>query len=237
MATDLTTETQRDSIINNALRRLHTVNSGATGNVNQIADAVHALALIVKRFDSDPRLKMFHDYTVKTVAVVANDASKALAAGVLTVEGAYYERTSDSTKTPLKPMTQREWIEAANEDSDTTGIPKFYYVSEDGDRAATVTMFFYPAVSADGTIHYWARDKIDLFDNATDTSDFPDSWTRLLVLQLTADLAWEYGKTLEEIQVHNQLAASEYQFLVEQQVQNTDYKKTDQPNDNSDREV
>lgn len=234
MATDLTTSAQRDYIITHALRRLHVVASGASGTANQVTDAAHALNLIVKQFDCDSKLKMFHDFTRKSAAVIANDTSVSLAAGALTVEGAYYKKTSDSSLSPLKPITLQEYIESMNTDS-TASTPEFYYVSEDGDRAAQITMFFYPKIEAAGTIYYWSKDKITTFTAADTQADFPDSWVRFLVLQLTADLSWEFGKTLEEIDKHYKLAEDTYKFLIEQQVQNTDFHKTDDPSDNSDR--
>lgn len=236
MATDLTTDVQRDIIITNALRRLNVIASAETPSAQAISDAAHALNLIVKRFDSDPKLKMFHNFTVRSVAVSANDTSVLLTAGVLAVEGAYYKKTSDSSVVPLKPTTLQMLIESMAPDS-TAATPNYYYVSENGDRASQVTMFFSPKIAAAGTVYYWTREKIDLFDSSTDQSDFPDSWARYLTLQLTADLAWEYGKSLEEIDKHDQLAQAEYEFLMEIQVQNTDYRKTDMPTDNNDRTV
>ena len=234
MATDLTTDAQRDTIITSSLRKLGILKSGGTGTANQVSDAAHALNLIVKQYDSDPKLKMFLGYTVKSVAVSANDSSKALAAGVLNVEGCYYKKTSDGSVRPLKPMSQKEYMESLASEG-TADVPEFFYVSEEGDRSATVTMYFSPKIAAAGTLYYWSRDKIDLFDNSTDQTDFPDSWVRFLEWQLAADLAWEYGKGLEEIMALQQIADRAYMFATEQQVMVTDHRKTEQPNAHNDR--
>lgn len=233
---DLTADAQRDGIINQALRRLRVPASGQTGTANQLSDAAHALNLIVKQCDADPKIKMFTSAAPVSVSVSANVTSATLAANYLTVEGAYYKQTSDSAVYPLKPMTLQEYIESMNTDS-TADTPEYYYVGEEGDRVSQIVMYLYPKVAAAGTVYYWARKKALIFDSASTQSDFADSWARWLALQLTADLAWEFGKPMEEIKLHEGIADKAYQMLIEQQVQNTDFHKTDQPDDNRDRQV
>lgn len=227
MATDFTTDAQRDTIIKGALRKLGAIPSNTAASSDETTDADHALNLIIKQHDGDPRLKMFLNYTVRSVAVSTNDTEVDLASGVLFVEGCYYKKDSDSSVVPLISMDFKQYMEQIGAEQ-TADDPTHYYVSENGDRASQITMFFNTPIAGDGDIYYWTRDKIDLFDNSTDQADFPDSWIRYLEWALAHDLAWEYGKSVEEIDRLEKQADKAYIFLTEQQLMVTDYTKREQ---------
>lgn len=184
MATTLSL--QRDDIIKIALRRIGVLSEGESPSTSQTTDAATALDIIVKEFDAAPWFKWFIKSTETTVATVAGTASYALAADVQWVESVVYD--DGTTHYPLEPLSVGEYAKIPNKTRQ--GLPMYYFVSTD---LGTPKLYVYPAPNEVKTLNYWYRRKSDLFDNSTDTGDFPEEAYRLLVSKLSVDLSLEYG--------------------------------------------
>ena len=212
MATALATD--RDDIINAALRRLRVLESGGTGSANQLSDAALALNHIVKELDGDSNVafNLAAAWTGGT-AISAGSRSVNLGAGEITAVAAYYIDDATSTRRRLERVTWDKFLQTADSTGADTGTPKRYAVTTDAQN--TVKLFVDPAPSGAGNIFHWPKNRIDLFDNASDTSDLPDAWMRYLVLRLTQDLAWEHGALLEEYDRYKKEADEAYAKLVQ----------------------
>lgn len=233
MATTLTDNT-RDDIITMALRRLGVIALGETPAAQAVTDAAQALNYYVKQLDADPKLKWKIGTTFLTAAISATDDSFSASTDTLRIEGMYFVDGTTSTRTPLKPMSRQEWIEI-EEDNETNGDPKFYHVSRNTD--GTLTVNFWPKVANAGTMNYLAKTKLDLYDSDVDQGDVPDALVRHLVLQLAADLAWEYRKDLEEIDRHERAAQASYAAFIESEIKSIDMATEDQPNAQLDKQI
>lgn len=187
----------RDQIINAALLRVRAIAEGATGNASQLASAAIILNGLLKNLDGVPTLTAKRDVAKKNVAIAAGDKSVTLSANAVFVEGAQYINGTTNTVHTLKPMTRVMWLETkqdkATPDRDT---PTHIYVTNNG---GTKVAYIYPSPATTGSIDYWSRDQIDVFDTANDTSDLPDKFTIWLIYQLAADLGFDYQMRLEEI--------------------------------------
>lgn len=229
MATVLSSKT-RDTIITASLRKLLVLAQGESASATQLSLADPLLNFIVKQLDAIPSLRFKEALTVKSLAWTSGTASQALAAGVQRVNEAYFTLTATGVRTPLKMISQAALGEVSGDG--TTGTPAFLYVSPHGTGATTVTAHVYPPPSADGTLYYWTKDLMDVFDSGSDPADVPDHLIRWLVYELAADMAWDYGKNLEDI---DRLENKAKQLLgmvlegVESQVIRQDVG--DQPND------
>ena len=184
MATSLSLT--RDQIIQTALRRCGVLAEGETPSSDQYTDGATALSIIVKEFDSAPWFKWFIKSAETTVATVVGTAAYDLASDVLWVEAMVYD--DGSVHYPLEPLTVGEYAKIQNKS--VQGLPMYYFVSYDLD---TPKVYVYPAPSATQSLNYWYRRKIDLFDNSTDTTDFPEQAYRVLITKLAVDLSFEYG--------------------------------------------
>lgn len=176
----------RDNVIAAALRRCGVLGEGETASADQVTDAATALTLIVKELDSAPWFKWFIKSAVTQVATAAGTASYSLAADVNWVEAISYN--DGTNQWPLTPITVGEYAKIPKKD--VQGLPQYYFVSYD---LATPKVYVWPAPSATANLDYWYRRKSDLFDNASDTGDFPEAAYRLLVTKLAVDLGFEYG--------------------------------------------
>lgn len=176
----------RDNIIATSLRRCGVLGEGETASADQVSDAATALTIIVKELDSAPWFKWFIKSAVTQVATAAGTASYDLAADVNWVEAVSYN--DGANQYPLTPITVGEYAKIHNKS--VQGLPQFYFVSYD---LTTPKIYVWPAPSAVKNLDYWYRRKIDLFDNSSDTGDFPEAAYRLLVTKLAVDLGFEYG--------------------------------------------
>lgn len=209
MATSLSLT--RDSIITSALRKLGILEAGASASSSQITDAAEALDIIVKSFDAAPWFKDFSKSASATASVTGSASSTILASDVAWVESATF--TISGIDYPLMLISSKEYANMAAKGREATH-PSYAFVSDD---LSTPVMYVYPEPIATGNVTYWYRRKIDLFDNSSDTGDFPPSWYRVLVLMLTAELSFEYRLPLEERALLEQRADKALQFAMQEQ--------------------
>lgn len=190
MATDLSsTDRQAQTIIDGALRKLSVLVAGQSASGSTLTDALEELNRIKKELDGSTFLSAKRATDPKTAAMVSTDRSVALNAAVMDVQGAVFVETVSGEYHPLKVMSRDQFI--ATYDG-TSGDPSYYYVTNNG---GTKKLWLNKALTVDGTLYYWSRDKFDIFDTSTDTSDAPDELINYLVWQLAANLAPEYGKS------------------------------------------
>lgn len=235
MATALSSKT-RDTVITAAMRKLGVIAQAESASATHLSVADVPLNLIVKQLDAIPSIKFKEALTVKSLSWTSGTSSQALASGVQRINGAYFVVTATSVRTMLKPMSQSQGMEVLGDG--VTDTPQFIYVSPHTTGAATVTAHLYPTPSANGTLYYWTKDLIDVFDSGSDPADIPDHLMRWLVYELAADLAWDYGKNLEDIDRLEAKATQLFKMAlegIEAQVLRMD--SGDQPNDQNDKQV
>lgn len=235
MATALS-DKQRNTIITMALRKAGVIAEAETPSASQFTHVDLLLNILVKSLDAVPALRFKEALAVKSISWSSATAAQALAAGVQRVDSAYFVVTATSERIPMKIISRQQLSEAAAYgESDT---PEFLYVSPHGTGATTVTATLYPTPNANGTLYYWSRDLIDIFDNSTDPADIPDHMIRWLVYELTYDVAWDYGKNLEDIDRLKAKADDLWNMIVsgvEGQAIRMDV--SDQPNDQNSKQV
>lgn len=213
MATTLSTT--RDNIIEAALRRLRVLASGGSGSANQLSDGAQALNFILKQLEQDPNVAFNLDVAwTGGTSIAAGATSINLGTADITAVAAYYIDDATSTRNELISISWEKFLATSDSTGASQDTPKYFVCTTDQSQA-NVKLFVTPAPSAAGNIFHWAKKRLDLFDNASDTSDIPDAWERYLVLQLTADLAREYGKRLEEWDRHDKDAEKAYATLIQ----------------------
>lgn len=242
MATALTM--QRDEIIQLALELVGSVAVGVTASAALVSSSAKLLNMIIKELDAEysisEKLAMFQT----SATVTTNDTYVAIAADTEFVMAAYYAADAGGTKIPMKPMTLRQMMETRGE-TDTTSTTELWYACSKTDAgtyppATSVTtpvLFFWPYIPAAGKVWYWARKKIDLFDNASDTNDLPSEFLRYTTLQLAADVAPLAGAPLQAAQYFDGKAQQAFSRLLAAQSREYRQLLTDQPNAENDKVV
>lgn len=180
------------TIIEEVLRKLGVLGEGASASTNQKNDALKALNFITKSFDADVYNRWFIKSASTTEAYTAGTNNNDLATDVLWIEEAVWETTATTTTVQLTELKHGEYARITNKSTQAT--PEYYFLSTD---LSTPKLYVYPTPTANGSVYYWYRRKVDIFDNTSDTPDIPDEWLYWLVLQLTADMADHYAKPLE----------------------------------------
>lgn len=218
----------RDQIIQAAYERIRAVAPQVAATTNQVTSAATILNGLIKVLDAVPQITSKRATAKKTVAITAGDKSVTLAAGADWVQGAQYVNGSTGAIQPLKPMTRKEWIEAGNDkttpDQDT---PTHYYVTNNNGQKL---LYVYKSPAANGSIDYWTKDQVDLFDNASDTGDLPDRYTIWLITQLAAELAFNNQFRLEEIDRLQSRADFYWQVIMAGEGEHTDRDVSDGEN-------
>lgn len=209
MATRLATT--RDDIIKSALRKLRVIAEGETPTATAVTNAAEALNFLVKKLEQDANIKFNIAQSWTSVVIGSGVGRVFLAAADLNVVAATY--VTGGVYTELTPMSFEEYAATANDADTVTGTPEFYYVPRDT-TSGTLKLFVYPAASAAGTILYLPKQRIDTFDSASDTANFPDAWIRHMTYALMLDLAFEYGKGLDEVQLIKGIVDASYQELI-----------------------
>lgn len=233
MATALA-DKQRNTIITAALRKLAVIAKGETPASADFTQADVSLNLLVKHLDALPQIQFKEELTARTAAWTAGTSSLALASGVHSVRAAYFTVTASGQKLPLTMSSQSQVVEGVNR---TSASPEFLYVTPLTTGATTVTAHLSPVPNANGTLTYWARGLVDIFDNSTDPADIPDHWIRWLVWELAADLAWDYRKDLEEIDRLQRKADQLFEQVMSGEMQAIRQPVLDQPNDQNDKQA
>lgn len=186
-------ESNRDSLINAALRKCGVLAEGETASTESITNCTQALNNIVVRF-----------------ATLGMPLWKRTELAISLVAGTINYTVANSLKTPqviLRDVTggtQYELVEKSRYDynrlpSNTSGIPVHYTFNPNLENG-TVTIWPIPDSSAASskaiTVVY--QKEFDGFVAATDTPDFPSYWTDALIYELAVNIAPEYGVPLQD---------------------------------------
>lgn len=221
----------RDNIIAYALRRIGVVAIGETPSANLVTEAAAFLNMIIKELDIEPWLSNKVPATALSVAVAANDSTALLNTDALTIEGGYF-LSNAGTRIPLKPMSLRTKMETTGDT--TVATNQIYYTVSRDHLSSQLTLYMYPVIPAVGTIYYFPKKKLDIFDNAADTGDLPTYFYRYLVFQLAVDMAYALGKGLEDIDRLARDADRCYQKLAAWEGREVKQLVTDQPSTRQD---
>lgn len=232
----------RDNIIATAMRLAGVVHGTVTPSATDVTNAAILLNTLVKEIEDIPEFSEFLAQWEKTVAVSANDTYAQLDAITESVYAAYYKKTSDSSLTPMKPMNIREVFErqATTAAAATTEI--FYGVSNrqtgthpTAGAISNRVMYFWPSIPAAGTVYYLPKQKIDIFDDASDVGDFPSPCYRYLIFQLAADCALLHGVSLEWYNALLAQATKSFEIIFRKQVKDIKTAESDNPKSTADK--
>lgn len=217
----------RDDIIATALRLAGVYHSSITPAAADVTNCALLLNGLVKELEDAVELSAFVSQFELGAAVTANANFVALDSTVESVYSAHYYKTSDGSRIPLKPMTVREAFERRAETQAAATDEIYYAVSERTSGTDLVTgggavtarvMYFWPAIPGNGTVYYAPKLRTDIFDNASDTGFFPQSWYRYLVFRLAADSALFFGAPLDRYQALVSIANESYARLGAKQI-------------------
>ena len=232
----------RDNVIAAAMRLAGVVHGTVTPSATDVTNAAILLNVLVKEIEDIPEFSEFLAQWEKTVVVNANDSYAQLDAITESVYAAYYKKTSDSSLTPMKPMSIREVFErqATTAAAATTEI--YYGVSNRqtgthptaGAISARV-MYFWPSIPAAGTVYYLPKQKIDIFDDASDVGDFPSPCYRYIIFQLAADCALIHGAPLEWYNALLTQASKSFEIVFRKQVKDIKTAESDNPKSTADK--
>lgn len=242
MATSLTM--QRDTIIQLALELVRAVPVGTTPSTALVSSAANMLSVLIKELDAEYSISEKITMFQTSANVALNDTYVTLASDIEYVLAAYFEATDGSPKIPLKPMALRQMMEARGEAVAAATDEMWYAVSKTdagtdtaGNAVTAPVMFLYPSVPEAGKVWYWARKKIDLFDNATDTNDLPAEFLRYTIFQLAADICVIAGGTHEQAKLWESKADKSFQRLVQAQAMEYRRQITDRPAVDNDKDA
>jgi hypothetical protein len=200
------------AIIESALRKLGILEAGASMSASQSTDGLEALNAIIKSFDSDPKLKYAIAYDATNFKVAMANATNSYD---LHTDAAWIEKATidyliggsggtNVIQAPLEIITAQQYQEI--EDKTRLGIPTKIYITNNLQiPQATIPdqkayLWPSPAVTALGAmnLYYLGRRRLQILGVVGDYSDLPDSWTRYVIWQLAAELAFEYRLPAEE---------------------------------------
>lgn len=183
----------RDNIIEAALRRAGVLAAGNTPSSSELADAAEVLNAIVKSYDAAPWFKWF----IKSEPLSFN-TTNGTESYILSPQAMWVESMVVKESTLFSPLTLLTVGEYAHIQSRgvRVGIPTHAFISTDNE---TPKAFLYPVPNAVFTVNYWIRRKADIFDNSSDTGDFPPEWYHVLIWKLALELAFEYGRPIQII--------------------------------------
>lgn len=213
----------RDNIIEAAMRRAGALGTGESAAATAITDYAQTLNVIIKQFDSATWFKYLIQSTEQTFNTAGGTASYDLGAEDLWVEQMNVEIATD-IDAPLKIITVGEYNQIR--DKARPGIPTHVYITDDLDTpGASIPdqkAYFWPVPNATIAITFVSRRKVKVFGASGDFLDLPDQWTRAIIFQLAADIAFEINASLEKIQLLQQLADRAMKFAMADQIKQID---------------
>lgn len=189
--TDSFTRT-RDQLITRALRQLRAVEHGESPDPQLLLDGAEALNSIVRTLQKQGS-KLWTTSSITLALVVGTAAYSLTGTETDTIDVCRFRILISNDEIPVTKVSRDEWM--AIEDKTSTGDPVSVYFDE---TVSPQTLRFYPVPNAVRTVYYDKIRRLYKFDAKTDTADFPDHWHEALVAALSATLAPEFGKTIEE---------------------------------------
>lgn len=205
----------RNDVIDAALRVLGVIGLGETPTSEDYTNCSQALNILIKAWAK--KGYPLHTTSTQTINLVASTASYNLTTRPVRIFGAYLRDTSNIDR-PLQLISNQEYDDLANKT--TTGTPNQIYYDN---QLSAGTVYVYPApdaTSADYTIYVECQRMFYDMSASTDNFDFPQEWFQALKWGLAAEVAAEYGVSIELLPMYEEkaraLATDAFDFSVEE---------------------
>lgn len=190
-ATDYDFQSSRTTLIQSALRKIGALEMGERISSEAHKSAVQALNEIVKSWQ---RRHVFL-WTQRAVTQALTSGTQSYVLGtdpvVLSVEQAYL-RDAAGTDTPLRviPHSQFQTLWDKDDAGDPTLLSFYHYENK---------LYTYPVCNQAGqSLLLWVTVKLKDWDEVDGTGDFPVQFEDALIYALAAELAPEYGVSINE---------------------------------------
>lgn len=186
----------RTSLITRSLRRL-----GVTSpTTNQIANGVSNLNGIIGELDPQCEWAWAVSGVATNLTLTSGNRSYSVGTPPTGIKNDIVKIVSfaiaqGSNRKYFRVIEKEEF--ASSFELETAGEPYLVHLQK-ATTYATQTLFVLPTPGANYTAEYFYQRSLLDFDASTDNPDMPREWTRPLELLLTADLAEEYGRPLDD---------------------------------------
>jgi hypothetical protein len=189
----ITFQEQRDEIISDALTRVGAIGPGRPPTGPQKTHASRALNRVVKSVD--PQGLKLWKVVRRTFTTTQGTATYTPANDVMSFdEPMTYMVSGQTSRSIITQMSRDDYMRIS--DRTQQGTPTLYFeeqaLNSSGLNQLTVTFWPVPPATGD-TIEYAALTRVQNFDTAANTPDFPVEWTSMLVYGLAKELAYDYG--------------------------------------------
>lgn len=200
--------TDRDKIINGALRLVGAIGQGETGTSYQISEAAETLNMMVKHFMTYGMPL----WAVKSTAIPLVEGVYSYSIGIgetvntakpLKIYNVYIHNNSTGTDVPVNIISRQEWIQFGNKVAKGHPVNLYY---DPQNKTGVINIYPSPSavVAANNSLVIVYQRPFEDFDSATDEPDFPQEWFDVVKYGLAVRLAGEYGlerfarKTLQD---------------------------------------
>lgn len=178
----------RDQIISDALTKVGALGPDRTPSGAQKQHASRALNRLVKSID--PQGLKLWNVARRTFTMTQGTATYTPAVDVMAFdEPMTYTVAGQTSRSIITQMSRDDYMRIS--DRTQQGTPSLYF-EEQTLAGLTVTLWPVPPGTGD-TVEYACVLRVQNFDTAANTPDFPVEWTNVLVYGLAKDLAYDYG--------------------------------------------
>jgi len=179
-------------IIEAALRRLRVLGEGESATAGQLTNGLQSLNVMTKAWNAEGIT--LHMLTEASAALTAGTASYDLGSGgliavrPLDLTQARIEESTDN-EIPMQRINREAYFELPTKTD--TGLPVQWYYDP---QLGTGKLYVWPAPDSAYTIKFTYVRRVEDFDAAGDSADYPPEDTAALIWGLCLELAAEYGK-------------------------------------------
>jgi hypothetical protein len=178
-----------NNIIYSALRKIGAYDQNATPAAFKITNALAALTALVYDLQNESD---FPWVTVDETETFSGTATNSFGVDTDTIAIVYaFMRDTSDIDHPLQVISYEEYLEYTVKDAEAEFPNVIAY-----DPLLSGNCYLYPAVNTDDNTLYYRR--VREVDFSGTTPETPKRWDRALIYLLAADLADEYGKSMEE---------------------------------------
>lgn len=173
-------------LVTQAFKKLRRVGVGQSATADMVSDGIVVLNDMIKSWQ---KYEWLWNLQEGSATLVADQANYTLSPRPYRVVSVRFD--DQDTEIPMIPLTREEYFDLPVKT--TQGIPTQYYVDYQRDSAV---MYVWPVMSSvdDETINYTYRELLDDIDATTDNIDFRQEHYELVVYNLAARLADDYGR-------------------------------------------
>ena len=188
----------RDELIAASLRLLNVLGQGVSPTAQDLTDCGLALNMVVKRAQTKglnlwtyanitvPLVVGTASYTIGPTGVVAADRPLRVVRAII--------RSSVNHDTPLFQLSREEYENTANKTIETRPN-SFYYDPQMGNG----TLYVYPTPDTTDDLIITVQRQLADITTGTQVPEFPNEWYGYLKFALAADVAPDYGVSLQKI--------------------------------------